>query len=110
MKDTIGSLNSLGSDAVRGSQQTVKAEVTSVGEKAKKGKDFDKKCDAVEIIDIKDETSPRKFTSVEVEDTTTVVGDQNSDDIKVVNVGRRSDLKVRRLVFGWRIYCVRSPF
>ena len=69
MKDTIGSLNSLGSDAVRGSQQTVKAEVTSVGEKAKKGKDFDKKCDAVEIIDIKDETSPRKFTSVEVEDT-----------------------------------------
>ena len=61
-------------------------------------------------MDIKDETSPRKFTSVEVEDTTTSVGDQNSDDIKVVNIGRRSDLKVRRLVFGWRIYCVRSPF
>ena len=39
----------LGSDAVRGSQQTVKAEVASVGEKDKKGKDFDGKCGAVRI-------------------------------------------------------------
>ena len=61
-------------------------------------------------MDIKDETSPRKFTSVEVEETTTVGGDQNSDDINVVNVGKRSDLKVRRLEFGGKIYCVRSPF
>ena len=69
MKDTIGYLKSLGSDAVRGSQQTVEAEVAPVGERAIKGKDLDKECDGVGIIDIKDETSPRKFTSVEVEDT-----------------------------------------
>ena len=44
-------------------------------------------------MDIKDETSPRKFTSLEGEDKTTVVGDQNSDDIKNVNIGKKSDLK-----------------
>ena len=68
MKDTIGFFDDLGSDAVRGSQQTVEAEVAPVGEKVKKGKDFDKECDGVGIIDIKEETSPRKFASVEGED------------------------------------------
>ena len=48
MKDTIVFMI-LGSDAVRGSQQTVKAEVASVGEKDKKGKDFDGECGAVRI-------------------------------------------------------------
>ena len=68
MKDTIGFFDDLGSDAVRGSQQTVEAEVAPVGEKVKKGKDFDKECDGVEIVDVRDETSPRKFASVEGED------------------------------------------
>ena len=69
MKDTIWYLKS---DVVRGSQQTVEAEVAPVGEKFKKGKDFDKECEGVGIINIKDETSLRKFTSVEVEEFTSV--------------------------------------
>ena len=68
MKDTIGYLERLGSDVVRGSQQTVEAVVVPVGERAIKGKDFDKECDGVEIVDVRDETSPRKFAAVEGKD------------------------------------------
>ena len=93
MKDTIGFLNDLGSDAVRGSQQTVKAEVALLVRKLKR-EDFDKKCDAVEVVDVKGEAGPRKFASVEGEDKTAVVCDQNSDDIGVVNVGKKSDLEL----------------
>ena len=58
----------LGSDVVRGSQQTVEAVVVPVGERAMEGKDFDKECDGVGIVDVRDETSPRKLAAVEGKD------------------------------------------
>ena len=48
-------------------------------------------------MDVGDETSPGKVTSVEGENKIAGGCDQNSDDIKAVNIGKKSDLQDRKL-------------